>query len=332
LVLFDRYLTEEQFGWRVSETCPNAIRILDTEDLHFLRYARQTAYKNNEAISLDYLINDVTKREIASIYRCDLSLIISKYELKLLKKAFKIDKKILQYIPFLVDELPINYLQTLPSYETRKHFISIGNFKHEPNWNAVLYLKATIWPLIRKQLPEVELHIYGAYATEKVQQLHNPKEGFIIKGWAENTESVFQNSKICLAPLLFGAGLKGKLLDAMKYGTPSVTTTIGAEGMHKNLKWNGFIANNPEDFAKKAITLYNNQEIWENAQKNGQAIIAKCFSKDNYGNKLLQKITIIEKNIQSHRLKNFMGNLLMHHTLQSTKYLSKWIEEKNKKV
>ena len=330
IVLFDRYLTEEQFGWRVLETCPNAIRILDTEDLHFLRNARQIAHKNNSDVSINILNNDIAKREIASIYRCDLTLIISKYEMSLLKKTVKIDKKILQYVPFLIEKISTNYFKTFPSFNERNHFISIGNFKHEPNWNAVLYLKSTIWPLIRKQLPKAELHIYGAYATEKVLQLNNPKEGFLIKGWAESTADVFKTARICLAPLLFGAGLKGKLFDAMLYGTPSITTTIGAEGMHGALDWNGFITNNPEEFAKKAVTLYKQQEVWENAQKNGQIIINNHFSKEKYGNKLIQKVSQIEQHKQNHRLKNFMGTLLTHHTLQSTKYLSKWIEEKNK--
>jgi glycosyltransferase involved in cell wall biosynthesis len=332
IVLFDRYLTEEQFGWRVADVCPNALRILDTEDLHFLRYARQIALKNNAEVSLNLLNNDIAKREIASIYRCDLTLIISKYEMKLLKKQVKIDKKLLHYVPFLVENIPEKFLKNLPSFNKRSHFISIGNFKHEPNWNAVLYLKSTIWPMIKKQLPEAELHIYGAYTTEKVLQLNNIKEGFLIKGWAKNTSAIFKNAKICLAPLLFGAGLKGKLLDAMQYGTPSITTTIGAEGMHNSFEWNGFITNNPEEFAEKAVVLYQNQEIWENAQRNGQIILNKCFSKEKYRKKLLRKIAKLEVNKEQHRLKNFTGSLLMHHSLQSTKYLSKWIEEKNKKA
>ncbi|MBK5208543.1 MAG: hypothetical protein JJE44_03435 [Flavobacteriaceae bacterium] len=104
-VLFDRFLTEEQFGWRIAENCPEAIRILDTEDLHFLRHARQVAYQNNEIVTLNHLKNDLAKREIASIYRCDLTLIISKYEMKLLKKTFKIDKSLLIYLPFLLNNL-----------------------------------------------------------------------------------------------------------------------------------------------------------------------------------------------------------------------------------
>ncbi|RXP55791.1 glycosyltransferase [Lutibacter sp. HS1-25] len=331
IVLFDRYLTEEQFGWRITENCPNAIKILDTEDLHFLRNARQLAYKNDTKISLKLLINDITKREIASIYRCDLTLIISKFELKLLKKTFKIPKSILEYTPFLLEKISEKTIKQYPSFKDRLHFITIGNFKHEPNWNAVLYLKSTIWPLIKKELPNAEMHIYGAYSSQKVQQLHNLKEGFLIKGWAENLENVFTNAKVCLAPLQFGAGLKGKLIDAMLFGTPSVTTKIGAEAMHKKLPWNGFICDTPKQFAQKSVELYTNQNTWETSQTNGIKIINTCYDNIKYGQKLIKRIEKIQSNLTSHRLNNFMGAIFEHHTLKSTKYMSKWIEEKNKK-
>jgi len=331
-VLFDRFLTEEQFGWRIAENCPEAIRILDTEDLHFLRNARQVAHQKNTAVSLADLMSDMAKREIASIYRCDLTFIISKFEMKLLKKTFKIDKSLLLYLPFLLNKMNMETLHSYPAFQNRNHFICIGNFKHEPNWNSVQYLKTDIWPLIREKLPEAEMHIYGAYATEKVQQLHNKKEGFLIKGWAENLEAVFTNTRVCLAPLRFGAGLKGKLIDAMKFGTPSVTTNIGAEAMHHKLPWNGFITDDPTEFALKAVELYSNEILWESAQQNGVEIINTCYSKEKYEKKLLNKIKNIQKNIVEHRLQNFIGSLLVHHTLQGTKYMSKWIEEKNKPI
>ena len=82
---------------------------------------------------------------------------------------------------------------------------------HEPNWQSVLHLKNIIWPLIKKQLPKAEVHIYGAYPSQKVLQLNNKKDAFLVKGRAENVASVMEKAKVCLAPLLFGAGLKGKL-------------------------------------------------------------------------------------------------------------------------
>ncbi|MBP8792740.1 MAG: glycosyltransferase family 4 protein [Lutibacter sp.] len=330
IVLFDRYLTEEQFGWRVDEFSPNTLKILDTEDLHFLRKARHTAFKNNSEVSLNVLINETTKREIASIYRCDLTLIISEFEHQLLVNQFKIDASILHYIPFLLDEVCKETIHSYPTFKERTHFITIGNFKHEPNFQAVLYLKQVIWPLIRKQLPQAQLHIYGAYATEKATQLNNAKEGFIIKGWCENLKTTFINAKVCLAPLQFGAGLKGKLIDAMLYGTPSVTTTIGAEAMHENLPWNGFIENNPEKFADAAVELYLNEEKWTNFQQNGIEIINKCYSKLKHETDFINRIDEVFENLNSHRLSNFNGLMLQYHANKSTKYMSKWIEEKNK--
>ena len=197
-------------------------------------------------------------------------------------------------------------------------------------FQAVLYLKQVIWPLIRKQLPQAQLHIYGAYATEKATQLNNAKEGFIIKGWCENLKTTFINAKVCLAPLQFGAGLKGKLIDAMLYGTPSVTTTIGAEAMHENLPWNGFIENNPEKFADAAVELYLNEEKWTNFQQNGIEIINKCYSKLKHETDFINRIDEVFENLNSHRLSNFNGLMLQYHANKSTKYMSKWIEEKNK--
>lgn len=218
VVLFDRFMTEEQFGWRVAQHCPNAIRILDTEDLHCLRKGRHIAHKKNETFATTHLFNDIAKREIASIYRSDLSLIISEVEMELLKTQFKINPSLLLYLPFMIDNVSKTNIKTLPSFEQRKHFITIGNFLHAPNYDAVLCLKTSIWPKIQQHLPQAQMHIYGAYTPEKAKQLHSKKDGFLIQGFAPNANHVMQSARLCLAPLRFGAGLKGKLIDAMKNG------------------------------------------------------------------------------------------------------------------
>ena len=329
IVLYDRYLTEEQYGWRVDENCPDALKILDTIDLQFLRHARHQAQKENTNATLAHFQSDIAKREIASIYRCDISLIISVYECQLLTETFNIDSSLLHYLPFLQKSISIDIINSYASYENRNHFMTIGNFKHQPNLDSVLYLKRNIWPIIRKKLPKAEIHIYGAYATERVQQLHNPKEGFMIKGWAENLKETFSIYRVCLAPIQFGAGLKGKLIDAMIYGTPSVTTSIGSEGMKGNHDWNGFIEDDLEKFADKAVELFENKNEWMEAQNNGVTIINQCFEVSLFENEFVKKIQLIQEDLTNHRLHNFTGSMLKHHTLKSTKYLSKWIEEKN---
>lgn len=331
VVLFDRFMVEEQFGWRVVEKCPNAIRILDTEDLHCLRTARQKAFKENRIFELeDLLSEEVAKREIASILRCDLSLIISEFEMNILKDVFKINEDLLFYLPFLVDEMKKEDLLQLPSFENRNDFVFIGNFLHEPNWNTVQYLKEAIWPSIKKDFSEAVLKVYGAYPSQKVLQLHQPKNGFYIMGRAEDANEIVKNAKVVLAPIRFGAGLKGKLLEAMQCGTPSITTSVGSEAMHANLPWNGFIEDNPEEFSKKAIALYQDENLWKQSQKKGIDIIYKCYQKSAYSDQLLSLVNSLLIDSKSHRLHNFMGNLLQHHAYKSTMYMSKWIEAKNK--
>jgi len=330
IVLFDRFMMEEQFGWRVTENCPNAIKILDTEDLHSLRKGRHQAFKDNVLFDKSYLFNDTAKREIASIHRCDLTLIISEAEMDILKNDFKVDEALLLYLPFMLEPISEDAITKLPKFETRQHFITIGNFLHEPNYNAVLYLKDTIWPLIRKQLPQAELHIYGAYASQKVTQLNNEKQGFIIKGFAEDVHTVMQEAKVCLAPIRFGAGLKGKLIDAMQNGTPMVTSSVGAEGMFGEFEPNGFIEDDANSFANQAIELYQNEVLWSKMQENGFAIINNRFNSQKHKSMFLSRIESIVDYLNIHRQNNFMGQMLHHHSMQSTKFMSRWIEEKNK--
>src|SRR5690606_29676764 len=196
--------------------------------------------------------------------------------------------------------------------------------------DAVLYLKETIWGTISKELPQAQLHIYGAYAPEKIKQLHNPKQHFYINGWAENADEVYKKAKVLLAPLRFGAGLKGKIIDAMQSGTPFVTTAIGAEGIVTASDNTDFGTDHPDEFSKKAVALYTNKTLWQSTQQKGFEILKKRFSKDAFEDNFFRNILSIQQNLETHRKSNFIGQMLMHHTIQSTKYLSRWIEEKNK--
>ncbi|MFS1859576.1 glycosyltransferase [Vibrio lentus] len=329
VVMFDRFMMEEQFSWRVEKVCPNAFKLLDTEDLQFLRNARHEAVKKQTELTKAHLYSDLAKREIAAILRCDLSLIISSYEMELLQSEFNIDPKLLHHLPFMVD------LNTLPestkSFEERKHFMTIGNFRHAPNWDAVLQLQK-IWPKIRKQLPDTELHIYGSYPPPKATALHNPKTGFHIKGWAKDAQEVMEQARVCVAPLRFGAGIKGKLLDAMKLQTPNVTSEIGSEGMlpQGDLQWPGAVADDIDEFVEQAVALYNDEENWLKAQSQCHSILEAHYEQNQLGDTLIERLTALESDLESHRLDNFFGSMLKHHSMASTKYMSQWIAEKNK--
>ena len=347
-VLFDRFFTEEQFGWRVEQVCPQTLRILDTEDLHSLRKARfkllrqsqQNLGKESDRQCVGPVLvdpaelyaymatDDMAQREIAAIFRCDLTLMISKFEIEFLTHFFSVPEKLLHYCPFITQKNSNG--DALKDFVSREHFVAIGNFRHEPNWDSVLYLKHAIWPLIRAQLPQAELHIYGAYPPPKTTQLHNAKEGFCIKGWADDANAVMRQSRVCLAPLRFGAGIKGKLMDAMRNGTPSVTTSIGAEGMSGGLEWCGFIENTATKFADTAVKLYEDQTQWQKAQTQGTVILQTYFGAHDYAQLFVDRLNELQENIDAERKQNFIGAMLRHHTLKSTQYMSQWIEAKNK--
>lgn len=325
-VLFDRFMIEEQYSWRVKEVCPQAIRILDTEDLHFLRQARQDAYKKNLEFTQEMLYSDLASREIASILRSDFSLIISTFEMNLLTEQFHIPASILCYLPF---QFEASTTSQMLGFEERQDFVFIGNFIHEPNWRTVVELKR-LWPSIRKKLGKVELHIYGAYPTQKVWDLNKPAEGFIVKGRAEDAKSTLEKYRALLAPIPFGAGLKGKFVDAFSVGTPSVSSKVAAEGMMSDdLEWPGFIYDSDEDFIDKVVQLYQNENTWLIAHTQCENKL-NSWRKDDQSGVFLKRLQEIASALLQHRNRNFIGQILWNNQFASSKYMSLWIEAKQK--
>lgn len=328
-VLFDRFMTEEQFGWRVAEHCPKALRLLDTEDLHGLRAGREIALKENRPFVNGDLFNPIAFRELASILRCDVSLIISEFEMNLLKDFFNVQTSQLFYLPFLLGPSELKPLEKSTSFLERQHFISIGNFLHEPNLDAVKHLHKTIWPGIRKQLPDVELHVYGAYLPPSIAQLHSEANGFIVKGRANESLDVLRGARVLLAPLRFGAGLKGKLLEAMRCATPNMSSSIAAEGMKGEGAWPGSITDDDAVFVNEAIELYQNEKKWMKASDRCNPTLLQ-FNRENFSAAFLSLLETSLNNLTEHRCKNFTGAMLQQQQFNSSKYMSLWIEAKNK--
>lgn len=348
IVLFDRFMTEEQFGWRVAEACPSALRVLDTEDLHSLRQVRQRELKGilrrelgeeeQDSATAEHMLmepaelfkrmasEDLAFREIAAIHRCDLTLIISEFEYALLARQFGIAEASLHYCPFMLE----SESRPGPAFGDRAHFISIGNFRHAPNWDAVLWLKQRLWPAIRARLQDAQVHLYGAYPPPKATALSAPRDGFLVKGWAADAQEVLGRARVCLAPLRFGAGLKGKLVDAMAAGTPTVTTPLGAEGMAGSAPWPGIVATDPQALVHGAVDLYSNRSRWLQAQQGGRALLAARFARSRHGPALISKLQHCRENLGARRQSNFTGAMLRHHFHQSTYYMSRWIEAKNR--
>lgn len=344
IVLFDRFMMEEQFGWRVERHCPNALRVLETSDLASLRDARQRLLKQHlkhaaqpddctalfaaEGATLyaHMAEADMTLREIAAIYRCDLSLIISDVEIALLTDVFGVPADLLLWCPLMLAPTE----QPAPRFDEREHFLSIGNFRHAPNWDAVLWMKTAVWPLIRARLPQAQLRVYGAYTPPKATALHNPKEGFLVLDRADDALVVMRQARIALAPLRFGAGIKGKLADAMLCGTPSVTTPIGSEGMHGDLPWPGAVASDAVALADAAVALYQDGDAWQRAQDDAALLVRQRYGIEVHSQALVTRLQALADTLAAHRRRNFTGTLLRHHHHKSTQYMAQWIEAKNR--
>ena len=328
LVIFDRFMIEEQFSWRVKRACPDAMLVLNTEDLHSLRHARQIAVKAGSNARDAVLNNDMALREVAAILRCDITLVISRAELALLCQHYGVSRTQLLYFPLHLPDTTAKY----PSFSAREGFMTIGNFRHEPNWDSVRYIREQLWPSIRKQLPEAKCYIYGAYPAKKVTNLHNEKLGFLVKGWVNDAHEAISQHRVMLAPLRFGAGIKGKLISAMQTRTPSVTTWVGAEGFCENTPWPGAIANNPQTQIQQAISLHQEQTLWENAVSGTVNVLNEYTNNGTGRSALLPAIDEGLSNLKALRQANFNQQMLWHHTLRSAQFMGQWITAKNQVI
>ena len=352
VVVFDRFMTEEAFSFQVRRSRPSALRVLDMQDFHALRRARQAVVSRGGGVAealaaFPDATDDYLARELGSIHRSDLTLVCSCIEKTLLSDTYGVLESKLQLAPFFCG--PQEKTEAKPSFQERRNFMTIGTFHHAPNVDSVRWLSQEIWPLIRRRLPTATMSVYGSYAERSnIQQYHSPKDGFLVKGRAGTVASAMAPARVCLGPLRFGAGIKGKIVDAWTEGLPVVTTPIGAEGMVPGLcqvwkaaptpattrsidtaSWGGFWQSClPEDIANDAVWLHENECAWEHARIQGRSIVDEIFSKER---NLAALRATLEGGIRSadeSRRSDFVGRMLWFHTSKATEYFSRWIELK----
>lgn len=325
IVIYDRFMTEEQFGWRVQQQCPNAFTILDTSDLHCLRTAREQAFKSGEELSL---YNAIAQREIPSIVRCDLTLMISTVEAQILQEHFQIAAESLAVLPFIV---PANSWQSGETFEARKHCMMIGGFKHEPNRDATRWLAESLWPALKSKLPDdCEMHVYGAYADHAMNQLSNPKERFVIKGRAEDALKTMQGYRLNLGPLRFGAGQKGKILEGWLSGTPTISNNLGFESMIQTNTWPFGVAENLDDWSSLCAQLYTDKNTWQACQNFGFRQLQSEFLVEKFDAPLFKQIDEIRSNLSEHRANNFWRGVLQNQQYRAQEFMGRWIELKER--
>ncbi|OQR84144.1 hypothetical protein ACHHYP_13838, partial [Achlya hypogyna] len=273
-VLFDRFIAEEMYGWHFVTHAPAACRILDLQDVHFLRKAREHLVMKAQAdfastLGLDVDVEPVLPnvlRELASIYRSDATLYVSAFEQRLLTERFGVPAASLHALDYVLPVRPA--ASSAVPWIDRRHVAVVGSFKHPPNVDGLKWLTDAIWPAARPLLgPDVELHIYGSYATARdTKAFDRPQENVRFRGFCDDVHETLGQYRVSLAPLRYGAGIKGKVIDSWIAGTPVVATAVGAEGLHPDAElWGGVVANAPDAFAAATARFYHNEEAWTTA-------------------------------------------------------------------
>lgn len=255
---------------KVSEFLPKSKTIFDMVDIHFLRYKRAIEL-NSTRISLKKRYKKYFDIETKLAKNVDFVIAISDKE-NAFMSSYLSNNKIITISN--VHYPKVEYTE-IPAFQNRENLLFIGS-AHTPNIDAVHYLYNEIMPLVWEKLPNIKVQIIGN-VDKKITTITSENIEFL--GFVENVVPCFLQSKLMIAPLRYGAGVKGKVGQAFEYYLPVVTTSIGAEGMFLENEINAMIADNAVDFANKIIEVYTQSEIWEKLSKNSELSLYP-FSKE----------------------------------------------------
>ena len=251
----------------VRRHAPQARLVLDTVDLHYLREARAAKVANRPALEKSAL--ETRTRELAVIRASDVTLVVSEHERQMLA-VDAADAKV-----EVISNLHEVAGPGLP-FSQRKDIVFVGGFRHPPNGDGVRWFVESVMPLLRQRLPEVVLHCIGSDPTADILALQQP--GVVIHGYVADLEPAMQGMRIAVAPLRFGAGVKGKINLSMAHGQPVVATSVATEGMHLSDGEDVLVADDAAAFAEALLRLYQDEALWNRLSANGLTNVTRHFS------------------------------------------------------
>lgn len=238
----------------VRRYAPQAKIILNTCDLHYLRDTREAELSGDpEKIRAAAAAK---KWELDIIQSCDVSIVLSHVELDIVKA--ELPNADVRHIPLMIASMAANP----PGFDARKDMLFIGSFPHKPNVDAAFYFAREVFPLIRARLPDIVWHVIGNDPPPEVQALAKIP-GIKVHGFVEDIEPIFRSVRLSVAPLRYGAGIKGKLGTSMAFGAPAVGTSIATEGMGLIDGEHVLVADTPLAFADAVVRLHEDKALWE---------------------------------------------------------------------
>jgi glycosyltransferase involved in cell wall biosynthesis len=268
LIVLSRAHVAEEILPLCRKYAPATPVIFDTVDLHFVRQHREAELSQDAAIRRKACAME--RRELRLGAEADAIVVVSPDEKRVLEA--KLPQQRIAVISNIHE-----IRATIPPFASRRDFLFIGGFEHTPNEDAVLWFCAEIMPEIHRQLPEAKFHIIGSKMPESVRALAS--DHVVTHGYVEKVEPFFESCLLSVAPLRFGAGVKGKTNQSMSFGVPVVSTTIGAEGMHLTHEKNILLADQPLEFAQQVIRLHRERELWTALSRNSLKNVEEHFSR-----------------------------------------------------
>ncbi|MBE8995329.1 glycosyltransferase [Microcystis aeruginosa] len=241
--------------------------IYDTIDLHFLRLKRQKDYLDPSYQNTSWSWETYQKLELNYANQAEATVVVTEDEKQVLSS---LGVKNVWVIPNIHEEI---FLSEKVAFDQRSGLVFIGSYNHPPNIDAVKWLCLEIMPLVWASRPDIIVNLLGSNLKDEVKELANDQ--VIVTGYVPEVEPYFQESRIFVAPLRFGAGMKGKIGQSLSLGLPTITTKIGAEGMGLIDHQDVLIADTAEEFAQAVIELYDNMKLWQKLADNSLETIKR---------------------------------------------------------
>ncbi|MEA2159343.1 MAG: hypothetical protein QOD66_1723 [Solirubrobacteraceae bacterium] len=271
LVLLSRPQTAGRWLDVVREHAPRAKIVYDTVDLHWLREARRAGQEPGADGDLVLSPRAATMREmeLALIRATDATIVVTESE------RAQVEADVMGTKVHVLPNINEVRASVLPP-QARDGLLFVGGFEHTPNTDAVLTLVREVMPLVWREEPGARLTIVGADPPEEVRALASANVE--IAGWVQDLEPILNRARALLAPLTYGAGLKGKVTQALAEGLPVVTTPVGAEGLDATDGVELLIGQTPAELAERAIRILRDDELWTRLSEAGQGLAAERCS------------------------------------------------------
>jgi O-antigen biosynthesis protein len=270
LVLLFRPAVVERHVKTIRKYCPNAKVLYHTVDLHYLRMSREAVLLSDKDKQMS--AHEMQRRELAAIQAADASIVHSTAELEILRPQIPGAK--LHVFPLILD---VHGSRT--DYAERRDIVFVGGFQHKPNIDAVRYFVESIMPLLRTQIPMVRFYAVGSNPPLDILALES--EDVIITGFVEDLTALLSKMRVSIAPLRFGAGIKGKIGTAMAAGLPVVATSLAAEGMSLSHDRNVLIADGDDYFAATVARVYLDGSLWNRISANGLTFAEEAWGAES---------------------------------------------------